>query len=136
MNNSRFSLIVLTACAFSVSGLRAQAPAAAAPAATPSVSAPASTGKTDVAEEEEGSGALRAKFMALTPEERQKVKAARQAAMKDPAVIAAKANRASDRRGFRTAMREAMVKSDPSVAPILDKLAANIREKRAEKKGL
>lgn len=136
MKNSRLFLTSLTACAaLPVSGLLAQT--AAAPASTPSVSAPAATARTTDADEDEGGNAkVRAAYMALTPEERKKVRAARQAAMKDPAVAAARENRATDRRGFRDAMRAAMIKADPSVAPLIDKLQAAAREKKAERKGL
>ncbi len=124
MKKTRLTLTLLTACAaLPVSGLLAQAPATAAPLATPSVSAPASTAKADATEEEEGArGGMRAKFMALSPEEKQKVKAARKAAMQDPAVKAAEAERGTNKRAYHQAMRAAMIKADPSVEPILAKL--------------
>ena len=74
-------------------GLLAQSPTPAPTtpaAATPSVSAPAGT-STAATEEHEGS---RMKAISkLTPEERQKLKAAHQAALQDPAVKAAEAQK-------------------------------------------
>ena len=58
----------------------------------------------------------------LTPEERDKLKAARQKAMQDPTVQAAHEKMRQARKDFVGAMRSAMVKADPSVQPILDKL--------------
>ena len=124
MKTTRLTFALLAACAvLPASGLFAQS-VGTSPATTPSVSAPASTAGTGMEEEEEngGGGKLRKKLALLTPEERQKLRAANKAAMQDPAVQAAKANRANDRRAFARARREAMLKADPSVAPILEKL--------------
>src|SRR5215471_16961710 len=52
----------------------------------------------------------------LSPEERQKLQAARQKAMQDPSVQAA-----------HDKMHAAMLKADPSVQPILDKIPAQRR---------
>lgn len=60
----------------------------------------------------------------LTADERAKLKAAHRAAMQDPAVQAAKAQRDENRRAFRQTLRAAMLKADPSVGPVLDKLRA------------
>ncbi len=60
----------------------------------------------------------------LTPDERAKLKAAHRAAMQDPAVQAAKAQRDENRRAFRQTMRAALLKADPSLGPTLDKLRA------------
>ncbi len=60
----------------------------------------------------------------LTPEERQQLKAAHRAAMQDPAVQAAKAQRDENRRAFRQTMRSAMLQADPTIGPVLDKLRA------------
>ena len=126
MKNPRLTFTLLTACAvLPASGLFAQSATPAAPATTPSVSAPASTTTTATGvedEEEKGGGKMRQRLASLTPEEKQKLRAAHKAAMQDPAVQAAKANKSTDKRGFRTAVREAMLKSDPSVGPILEKL--------------
>ena len=126
----RLSFALLTLCAaLPAGGLMAQAPAAAA-TATPSVSAPAKTTTTTDAEEENGGGKMRERFMALTPEERAKLRAANKAARQDPAVKAAEATRTTDRKGYREAMRAAMLKADPSVEPILEKM----RDARPHKK--
>ena len=112
-----FALLIVCA-ALPASGLRAQAPAATA---TPSVSAPAKAPGSEVAEESEGT--MRARAMSrLTPEEQGKLRSARKAAMQDPAVKAAEATRSADRKGYRQAVRAAMLKADPSVGPILEKL--------------
>ena len=58
----------------------------------------------------------------LTPDEREKLKAARQKAMQDPSVQAAHEKMRQARQDFIGAMRGAMVKADPSVQPILDKI--------------
>lgn len=51
----------------------------------------------------------------LTPEERERVRAARRAVAKDPAVRQA-------RRAWVQAEREAMLRQDPTLGPVLDKL--------------
>ena len=58
----------------------------------------------------------------LSPEERQKLQAARQKAMQDPAVQAAHEKMRQAHKEFRDAMHAAMLKADPSLQPILDKL--------------
>ena len=133
----RYHFALLAACvALPAAGLRAQAPAAAT-SATPSVSMPAASPAAADTEEHEGA---RMKALAkLTPEERQKLKAAHQAAMQDPSVKAAEAEKAGDRkdkRAYREAMRAAMIKADPSVQPILDKMKEERREEHPRKKDL
>ena len=58
----------------------------------------------------------------LSPEERQKLQAAEQQAMQDPAVQAARVKMQEADREFRDAMRAAMLKADPSIQPILNKI--------------
>jgi Spy/CpxP family protein refolding chaperone len=58
----------------------------------------------------------------LTPEEREKLKAARQKAMQDPGVQAAHEKMRQARKDFVGAIHGAMVKADPSVQPILEKI--------------
>ena len=58
----------------------------------------------------------------LTAEERQKVMTARQAAMKDPAVMAAKEKMQQAGKEMHDVMDAAMLKADPSIKPILDKM--------------
>ncbi len=67
----------------------------------------------------------------MTEDERQKFMAAREKAKNDPAVVAAEkkkedAKTPEDRKAaateFRKAMKDAILKSDPSVAPLLEKI--------------
>ena len=112
--------------ALPAAGLFAQAPA---PASTPSVSVPAADTRHDRHDRHRRRQArrrkMRERLAILTPEERQKFMAAHQKAMQDPAVKAAEATRATDKKGFHKAMREAMLRADPSVGPILEKLREN-----------
>jgi hypothetical protein len=66
----------------------------------------------------------RARWANLTEEERAKLRAAHEKAMADPAVQAARDRLRQARREFRELMRPAMLKADPSIQPILDKLRA------------
>ena len=63
----------------------------------------------------------------LTPEERQKVEAARKTAMQDPAVQSAREKMRQSRKDFQGAMHAAMLKADPSIQPILDKIPKHER---------
>ena len=117
MKNTRLTFALLAACAvLPASGLLAQA-ASPAPTATPSVSAPAGTAEESG---EEGDTKARKFYDSLSPEEKQKLRAAHKAAMQDPTVQAAKADK-GNKRAFRKAVKEAMIKADPSVAAILEK---------------
>jgi hypothetical protein len=60
----------------------------------------------------------------LSPEERQKLEAANRQAMQDPAVQAAHDKMRQAHQEFRDAMRAAMLKADPSIQPILNKIPA------------
>ena len=136
MKPTRLFLASLAAGAvLPTAGLFAQsAPAApAVPATTPSVSAPASTAKAKAeAEEEEGTAGQRAAYKALTPEEQSKLRAALKAARKDPAFLAARDERKTNPKAFREARRAAILKADPGVAPILEKLKDGRREHRKD----
>ncbi len=66
----------------------------------------------------------RARWGSLTEEERAKIRAAHQKAMADPAVKAARDKLKQARQEFREVMHPAMLKADPSIQPILDKLRA------------
>ena len=128
----RLHFALLTACAaLPVSGLLAQAPAAAAPqtAATPSVSAPA---KAADAEETEEGGKMRGRYAALSPEEKKELRTAHKTALQDPAVKAAEATKATDKKGYRKTLRDAMLRVDPNVGPILEKM----RDAKPNKKSL
>lgn len=124
-NTFRHTLTILAAGALlPAGGLLAQSPA---PTATPSVSVPADTTTTETspaAHTHRGDKA-RGRLAVLTPEERQKLKEAHRKAKNDPAVKSAEATRETDRRGYHRAMRDAMLRADPSVAPILEKMREN-----------
>jgi len=58
----------------------------------------------------------------LTPEERQKVMNARRQAMNDPSVSSAREKAQAAQKEFKEALDAAMLKVDPSLKPILDKM--------------
>jgi hypothetical protein len=64
----------------------------------------------------------RARWANLTEEERSRLKAAHQKAMNDPAVRAARDRLKQARREFRDLLRPALLKADPSIQPILEKM--------------
>jgi hypothetical protein len=68
----------------------------------------------------------------LTPEERQKMMNARRQAMNDPSVTAARDKAQAASKEFHEAMEAAMLKADPSLKPILDKMPKG-REGRGAK---
>jgi hypothetical protein len=71
-----------------------------------------------------GAGAMRmrARWNALSEDERARLKAAHRNALSDPSVRAAQERLKQARKEFREAMRPALLKADPSVQPILDKM--------------
>jgi hypothetical protein len=78
---------------------------------------------------------MRGKFDSLTPEQKQQLKAARSVAKDDPAVQAAREKMRSAQgpearreagREMHQAMKAAMLKADPSLAPLLEKLGPGI----------
>ena len=64
----------------------------------------------------------RGRWASLTDEERAKLKAAHQKALADPAVWAARERLKKARREFREVLRPALLKADPSLQGILEKL--------------
>jgi len=66
----------------------------------------------------------------LSPDERQKVQKAREKALQDPAVQAARDKMRQAHKEFRNALHSAMLKADPSVQPILDKIPAGKDRRR------
>jgi hypothetical protein len=58
----------------------------------------------------------------LSPEERAKLRTAHHKAMADPAVQAAKDRMRQAAREFRELKRQTMLRADPTIQPILDKL--------------
>jgi len=79
-------------------------------------------------EDQNGRGRRWEKRLAnLSPEERQKLQTARQKAMQDPSVQAAHDKMRQAHKEFRDAMQAAMLKVDPSIQPILNKIPAGNR---------
>ncbi len=117
------AVIILGACAlFPLDGLLAQSPSPApAAAVTPT---PAQGGLGPEA------GRHRGIFQNLSPEDRQKLMQARRAALADPSVQSAKTE--GDPRAFHQAVRAAMLRDDPSVAPILAKVRAGAERRGAD----
>ena len=58
----------------------------------------------------------------LSAEEREKVRLAHRRAMQDPSVEVARAKMRQAHKEFRDAMRAAMLKADPTIQPILNKI--------------
>lgn len=71
----------------------------------------------------------RARFQNLTEDERARLRAAHQKAMQDPALQAARDKLRQARREFREMLRPALLKADPSIQPILDKLRGDRPDK-------
>ena len=67
----------------------------------------------------------RGRWANLTEDERARLKAAHQKALSDPTVWAARDRLRQARREFREALRPALLKADPSIQPILEKLRAS-----------
>jgi hypothetical protein len=70
-----------------------------------------------------------ARLASLTEDERARLRAAHQKALQDPAVQAAREKLKQARREFRETLRPALLKADPSIQPILDKLRAERPDK-------
>jgi len=66
----------------------------------------------------------RDRWASLTDEERSRLKAAHRKAMSDPTVQAARDRLKQARREFREVLRPALLKADPSIQPILEKMRA------------
>jgi hypothetical protein len=71
-----------------------------------------------------GRGRWEQRLSNLSSEERQKLQAAQQKAMQDPSVQAAHDKMRAAHEEFQNAMRAAMLKADPSIQPILNKIPA------------
>jgi hypothetical protein len=71
-------------------------------------------------------------MQSLSPEDRQRLVAARMAAMNDPQVRAAFATRQTDPQRFRLTMRDAMIKADPSLAPTFQKMQQAAQQARGD----
>jgi hypothetical protein len=64
----------------------------------------------------------RQKLANLSEAERQQLKSAHQKAMQDPAVRAAHIKMRQAHKEFRDAMRASMLKADPTIQPVLNKI--------------
>ena len=67
-------------------------------------------------------GLNRGRFAKLSTEERAKLRSAHQAAMQDPAVAESRQRFQQARQDFSDKLRSALLKADPSVQPILEKV--------------
>ena len=65
-----------------------------------------------------------AKINKLSPEEQQILRAAREKALSEPAVQAARAKRDQALREFRAALLTGLLKSDPTIGPVIRKMQA------------
>jgi hypothetical protein len=63
----------------------------------------------------------RMQFSRLSLEEQARLRSAHDMAMRDPALIQSRARYEQARKEFRDKLRDALLKADPSVQPILDK---------------
>jgi hypothetical protein len=68
----------------------------------------------------------------LSPQDRQKLEAARQKAMADPTVQAAHEKVRQAQKEFHDAMRAAMLRADPSIQAILDKMPERAMRNRRD----
>lgn len=65
---------------------------------------------------------VREAWAKLTPDERTKLRGAHRSAVADPSVQAARERMQAARKQYHDSMRAALLKADPSVQPILEKL--------------
>ena len=74
---------------------------------------------------------MRERFESLTPEQKQQLRSARQAAKDDPSVVAAREKmkaaktpeeRREEGRAMHEAMKAAMIKQNPDLAPLLEQI--------------
>lgn len=106
----------------------------ASPSASPSASCPpAPSHEKGWRKHHEGPGGpggfMRGGFGALTPAEREQLKAAHKKAKDDPAVAEARKNLDTARKAFADADRAALLKADPSIGPVLDKIAEAMKNR-------
>ena len=64
----------------------------------------------------------RQRFSGLSMEEQAKLRSAHDTAMRDPALAATRQRYQEARKEFRNKLRDALLKADPSVQPILEKV--------------
>ncbi|HEY2103758.1 MAG TPA: hypothetical protein VGH08_10965 [Chthoniobacterales bacterium] len=75
-----------------------------------------------------GNGARR--LANLSGEERARLQSAHQAAMRDPALRESREKFQQARKEFRDKLQDALIKADPSVQPILEKVKHQRRDER------
>jgi hypothetical protein len=69
----------------------------------------------------QGGDLKRIPFSRLSLEEQARLRSAHDRAMRDPALILSRARYEAARKEFRDKLRDALLKADPSVQPILEK---------------
>src|SRR5438477_6996283 len=69
----------------------------------------------------QGPGRNRSQFSRLSLEEQARLRSARDMAMRDPVLVQSRARYEQARKEFRDRLRDALLKADPSVQPILEK---------------
>lgn len=72
-------------------------------------------------------------WKSLSTEEQQKLKTARQATRNNPEVVAAKTKLKAEMRAFHETQKAAMLKSDPTLAPIMEKLEKAWADEKGKK---
>jgi hypothetical protein len=72
----------------------------------------------------------RTQFSRLSLEEQAKLRSAHDTAMRDPALAQSRARYEQARKEFRDRLRDALLKADPSVQPILEKARGQRRRDR------
>ena len=75
-------------------------------------------------------GARHARLMNLSGEERSRLQSAHLAALRDPALRESRERFHQAKREYRDKLRDALLKADPSVQPILEKVRRQRREER------
>jgi hypothetical protein len=75
-------------------------------------------------------GARQARLMNLSGEERARLQSAHLAALRDPALRESRERFHQAKREYRDKLRDALLKADPQVQPILEKVRRQRREER------
>ncbi len=75
----------------------------------------------------------RGRFARLSVDERAKLRSAHQTAISDPTVAQSRERYEQARKDFRDKLRDALLKADPSVQPILEKVRRKKHEERRTK---
>jgi len=99
-----------------------------APSPTPAAPAPKHQGAWRGGPGGARGGPMRAALEALSPAEREQLKAAHQKAKGDPVVADARQKAEAAHKAVREAEKAAMLKADPTIGPVLEKLEAARRD--------